>query len=281
MNDLVTFESSELKEVANILGIKTGNTAPEILKVPELAINFKSRDKDTKKPIPEGYFYLKNHHDRFFAETATFRPLCSHIQYFQWGEVDGERRLICKSRPINNAREEARDTLGGIACGTPSWEAQKEMSYDEAKKWRDMKHRIVRGLVTMSGKTVDGEEKSVENLPCILFLKNTTYGGFYHEFIKKIPKNRNLFEYQCTLRSDYRENGSVSWYVYKYDVDMSTTLPMTSQVIETMKVFAENIDKETKWVDQKYFEALRENVLDEVAIDALGDSLDDDFEEAV
>ena len=279
MNDLVTFESSDIAELADILGTTTGGSAPDLFRVPELSINSKSRDKATKKSIPEGYFYLKNADQVFYAETATFRPLASHIQYFHWGEVEGKRKLICKSRAVKNAKDEARDTLGGIACGTPPWEVQKEMDYEEAKKWRDMKHRVVRGLVSMSGETINGKEMSVENQPCILFLKNSTYGGFYHEFIKKIPKGRNLHEYQATLSSEYQENGSVTWYTYKYDLDLSSTLPLTQEVYDTMKVFAETIKKENDWVDQKYFEALRSDALDEKAINAIGDSLDDDFED--
>jgi hypothetical protein len=46
-----------------------------------------------------------------------------------------------------------------------------------------------------------------------------------------------------------------------------------------MKVFADTIKAENTYVDGKYFEALKEGALDERAVEALGDSLDDDFEE--
>jgi len=280
MNDLVTFESSDLAELADILGTEvTGGGSSDTVRVPELRANSRTRDKATKKAIPEGTLYLTNMDKTFYAESATFRPLAAHIQYFHWDDVDGQRKLISKSRAIKNTREEARDTRGGIACGMPDWEIRKEMSREEQAKWRSMQHRVIRGLVTMTGKTADGEEITVENQPCIMFHKNSTYSGFWNDFMKKLPKGRHLHEYQATMTTEYNENGSVTWYTFNYDVDLSTTLPLTQEVYETMKVFADQIKSENAYVDGKYFEALKEGAIDQGAIDALGDSLDDDFED--
>ena len=282
MNDLVHIESSDLAELAEILGTKvSGNNEASntIVRVPELKINSRSRDKLTKKPIPEGYFYLTNMEKTVYAETVTFRPLASHIQYFHWDDVDGERKLVCKSRAVKTTREEARDTRGGIACGMPDWDRRKELPREEQAKWRAMQMRVTRGLVSLTGETADGEEVTYENIPCIMFHKNSNYSGFWKQFMKKVPKGRHIHEYQAVLSSEYQENGSVVWYTFNYDIDLSSTLPLTKEVFDTMKVFAETIQAENKYVDQKYFEALKEGALDDSAIEALGDTLDDDFED--
>lgn len=280
MNDLVTFESSDLAELADILGTEvSGGGGSEVIRVPELRANARTRDKATKKSIPEGTLYLTNMDKTFYAESALFRPLAAHIQYFHWDEIDGQRKLVCKSRAIKNMREEARDTRGGIACGMPDWETRKELSREEQTKWRSMQHRVIRGLVTMTGKTADGEEITVENQPCIMFHKNSTYSGFWNGFMKKLPKGRSLYEYQAVMTPEYNENGSVTWYTFNYDLDTSETLPLTQEVYDTMRVFADQIKEENKYVDDKYFEALKDKAYDDKAIDALGDSLDDDFED--
>ena len=61
MNDLTTIDSSELAELAEILGteVPSGSNKSSLIRVPELKINDKSRNKETKKSIPLGSFYLK------------------------------------------------------------------------------------------------------------------------------------------------------------------------------------------------------------------------------
>jgi len=287
MNDLANIENSDLAELADFLGTQVGNDSggSDIARVPELKIMSKTRDKATKKAVTPGTFYLTNMDKVVYAETVKFRPICSHIQYFHWGDVDGQRKLICKSRAVKNQRDEARDTLGGIACGMPSWDDRKEMDKDAQRKWRSMQHRVTRGLATMTGKTADGEEVTIENQPIIMFHKNSTYSGFWNQFVKKVPKGRQLYEYEATLTSDYQENGDVEWYLFNYDIDLSNPLvmdlkdPYSQALRDTMKVFADTIKAENTYVDDKYFDALKEGALDERAVEALGDSLDDDFEE--
>lgn len=280
MNDLTVIDGNELAALNEILGTQvTGGGGTSIVRVPELKINSKSRNKATKKAIPEGAFYLTNMDKTVYATTVTFRPLASHIQYFNW-EGDGtDRKLVCKSRAIKSQREEARDTRGGIACGMPAWEVRQSMSKEEQNKWRSMQHRITRGLVTMTGKTEEGEEVTYENQPCIMFHKNSTYSGFWNEFVKKLPKGDHIHSYEATLSSEYQENGSVVWYLFKYNVKLGNILPITQEVFDTMKVFAGTIEAENKYVDEQYFKALTEGSIDNAALQSLGDSLDDDFED--
>ena len=60
MNELTQINSSELAELAEILGteVPSGSNKSSLIRVPELKINAKSRNKITKKAIPEGSFYL-------------------------------------------------------------------------------------------------------------------------------------------------------------------------------------------------------------------------------
>ena len=282
MNDLTQIDSSELAELAEILGteVPTGSNKSALVRVPELKINAKSRNKITKKPIPEGSFYLTGTDSPVYSETVSFRPLASHVQYFHWDEVDGKRKLVNKSLAVKNPyKDEARDLLGGIACGMPSWDARKEMEYDEAKKWRAMQHRVIRGVVSYTGKTEDGVEVTIENEPCIMFHKNSNYGGFYNEFIKKLPQGSQIYNYAAELTSSYNENGSVVWYTFGYKPDLKNELGMTKDVHDTMLVFADAIRAENKYVDEHYFKSIKEGSIDSAAIDALGDSLDADFED--
>ena len=280
MNDLTTIDQSALQDLDELLGTEvTGGGGSAIVRVPELVINSKSRDKETKKPIPEGSFYLKNMDQKVFAESVTFRPLASHIQYFKWDEIDGKRTLVNKSMAVARPSDDALDMQGTIACGMPPWEELKEMDYAEAKEYKQMRNRVTRGLVSYSGKTMNGEEVTIENQPCIMFHKNSTYGGFWNGFMSKLPKGKKIYEYQATMEADYNENGSVIWYTPTYSVDLSNPLPVTQEIFDTMKVFAETIKRENEAIREAYWNARNEDMKDQAAIKGLGDSLDDDFED--
>ena len=279
MNDLSTLDSKEMEELAAILGTEVSGGASTVVRVPELRINAKSVNKDTKKPIPQGSFYLKGSDKIAYAESVTFRPLASHVQYFNWDDIDGKRTLVNKSIAVLNPyKDEARDMLGSIACGMPSWDDRQHMDKEIQKKWRAMQHRLVRGVVSFTGTTEDGEEVVYENEPCMMFHKNSTYSGFYNGFVKKIPKGHHLYNYEAKLTSEYNENGSVVWYTFQYEPDLSNILTFNKEVRDTSIVFAESIRAENKYIDSQYMKAITEGSIDGAAMTAI-DSLDADFED--
>ena len=279
MNDLSTLDSKEMEELAAILGTEVSGGASTVVRVPELRINAKSVNKDTKKPIPQGSFYLKGSDKIAYAESVTFRPLASHVQYFNWDDIDGKRTLVNKSIAVLNPyKDEARDMLGSIACGMPSWDDRQHMDKEVQKKWRAMQHRLVRGVVSFTGTTEDGEEVVYENEPCMMFHKNSTYSGFYNGFVKKIPKGHHLYNYEAKLTSEYNENGSVVWYTFQYEPDLSNILTFNKEVRDTSIVFAESIRAENKYIDSQYMKAITEGSIDGAAMTAI-DSLDADFED--
>ena len=279
MNDLSTLDSKEMEELAAILGTEVSGGASTVVRVPELRINAKSVNKDTKKPIPQGSFYLKGSDKIAYAESVTFRPLASHVQYFNWDDIDGKRTLVNKSIAVLNPyKDEARDMLGSIACGMPSWDDRQHMDKEVQKKWRAMQHRLVRGVVSFIGTTEDGEEVVYENEPCMMFHKNSTYSGFYNGFVKKIPKGHHLYNYEAKITSEYNENGSVVWYTFQYEPDLSNVLTFTKDVRDTSIVFAESIRAENKYIDSQYMKSITEGSIDGAAMTAI-DSLDADFED--
>ena len=279
MNDLSILDSKEMEELAAILGTEVSGGASTVVRVPELRINAKSVNKDTKKPIPQGSFYLKGSDKIAYAESVTFRPLASHVQYFNWDDIDGKRTLVNKSIAVLNPyKDEARDMLGSIACGMPSWDDRQHMDKEVQKKWRAMQHRLVRGVVSFRGTTEEGEEVVYENEPCMMFHKNSTYSGFYNGFVKKIPKGHHLYNYEAKITSEYNENGSVVWYTFQYEPDLSNILTFNKEVRDTSIVFAESIRAENKYIDSQYMKSITEGSIDGAAMTAI-DSLDADFEE--
>lgn len=280
MNDLAIIDGSELAEMADILGAETssGSSSNTVVKLPVLTVQHSPIDDDSN-PMPHGQFFLKGMDTPVYAKTITFRPLASHIQYFLWEGKGNDAKLI-KSRALKNLREEARDTAGTIACGMPDFEtliADKDLN----DKYKYCRQRVVRGLVSYEGKTLSGEKVTVENTPCIYFGKGrTNYGGFFNEYIKGVPKGSKIYEYAATLSTERLKNGSTVFFKVHWSPATSEKLSMDKDTFETLKVFADTIRAENKYVDDQYFKAIKEDSLDATAIDAIEESLDADFEDA-
>lgn len=275
MNDLTTIDGSELAELADILGTETASGGGDTLvRVPKLDHQH-AADDDDGNPMPRGEFRLHMPDQIVYAKTVKFRPLASHIQYFLW-----ENDKLIKSRALKNMREEARDTSGGIACGMPEWEVRAE-NEDLRQKYKDCQRRVVRGLVSMIGHNLEGEEIIIENQPTIYFGKGrTNYGGFFNEYVKLLPKGANIFDYEAKMSTERMKVGATVFFKIHWEPLLKNKLPMTKDVFETMKVFADTIRAENKYVDDQYFKAIKEDSLDTAAIEAIEDSLDSDFVDA-
>lgn len=275
MNDLTTIDGIELAELANILGTETSSGGGDTLvRVPKLDHQH-AADDDDGNPMPRGEFRLHMPDQIVYAKTVRFRPLASHVQYFLW-----ENDKLVKSRALKNMREEARDTAGGIACGMPEWEVRAE-NEDLRQKYKDCQRRIVRGLVSMTGHNIEGDEVIIENQPTIYFGKGrTNYGGFFNEYIKQLPKGSNIFDYEANMSTERMKVGATVFFKIHWEPLLKNKLPMTQDVFETMKVFADTITAENKYVDDQYFKAHAEDSLDSKAMAAIEDSLEADLADA-
>ena len=134
-------------------------------------------------------------------------------------------------------------------------------------------------LTLATGTTEDGEEVVYENQPCIMFNKATNYGGFWKDFHSKLPEGSHLYNFQAEMYLNHNEKGSVSWYTVGWRPALDNLLPLTQEVKETMMVFAGTLRAENKEIDEKYYNAIKEGSIDNKALAALGDSLDDDLED--
>jgi hypothetical protein len=276
MNDLTTVDGIELAELADILGTETasGGGGDTLVRVPKLDHQH-AADDDEGNPMPRGEFRVHMPDQIIYGKTLRFRPLASHVQYFLW-----EDDKLIKSRALKNMREEARDTAGGIACGMPDWEVRAE-NEELRQKYKDCQRRVVRGLVSMDGHTLSGEEVFIKNQPVIYWGKGrTNYGGFFNEYIKALPKGANIFDYEAEMSTERLKVGATVFFKIHWKPDLSTKLPMTQEVFETMKVFADTITAENKYVDDMYFKSVAEDSLDTKALAAIEDSLEADLVDA-
>lgn len=274
MNDITTVDGYELEQFSDILGSAGGGDSGDgLIRVPKFDHQH-SPDDDDGNVMPRGEFRLHMPEGIVYAKKPLFRPLMAHIQYYLWEDDKLTKSLVC-----NSLRDEARDTAGGIACGMPEWEVRAE-DKELRQKYKDCQRRVVRGLVTMDGHTLDGSPVKIENQPAIYFGKGSTnYGGFFNEYMKVLPKGARLHDYQSEMSTERMKVGETVFFKIHWKPLLNNKLALDRDAFETMKVFAQTIRDENKYIDKEHFAKMKQGSIDTKAIAALGESLDDDFED--
>jgi hypothetical protein len=280
MNELATISRSEQLELAATLGMGGTDGPSGTDRLPELKINYQEENEQGQE-LPRGQLYVKGTgEDPIFAKTVTFRPLS---QLFQWIEYDPEANKVAnKTLMIPMLRDEARDMKGTVRCGKPVSKVLNEMSKEDQRKYTNIKcFRQIRGLVSYKGKTADGEEAKIENMPVIIMAKGSGFGTFEDEFLKRIPRRNKMYEFSSKI-SLSREKGSGGnvWWVMHYEPKLDDALPMTEEIYETCKVMASMVKSENEKVEAAYKKALTDSdaTLHAVeAIEGVSTDLEDDL----
>jgi hypothetical protein len=277
MGELQKIDSAKLAELNAILGLndkpqQSGNRLPEL--------KFSTQRKDAEgNDIRqfEGKLYLKNYEQAVYADSVKIRVLS---QLFQWIDYDpDENRVRNKTLLIPFMSHEARDQRGGIRCGKPTSREMKDWSPDRKAQYKSITlFRQLRCLVSYTGKTVDGTEVTIENVPAIILNKNSSYMNFEDEVVKKL-NGRNYNDVWIEVNGTEHQNGSVTYYTWHYTPDLKNPVPMDDKTFDTMIHFAEMVKKENESIDASYERAIRERSIDDDAIDALEDDLDSDLDD--
>ena len=284
MNDLTVVDASALAALSGELGVKAQKSSS--VRIPVLKINRAVEDENGKE-LPRGKIFLTGDKPAY-ADSVTFRPLSHHFQYSRYDAQS--KRFDCWTRQIGDWSEELRDTKGTIRCGRPDGKAMRNMTRDQKQRFKDVKlSRLVRGLVSFTGTTVDGEEVTYENQPCMLKLTGQNnyqsgsgdkpYAPFEAQVRDHVPTGYELWNYELTLTTKKHRNddGSVIWYTFEYAFDPKDPKQVTKEIYDSIISVRDIVREENAKVDAAYMAAIRgERDLDGV-YSALGDDLDDDL----
>lgn len=287
MNDLTTVSSADLAELAAELGAKRTDTGGP--RIPLLRIN-RAVEDDQGRELPRGKIFIAGENP-VYADSVTFRPISHHFQYSKYDSE--KKKYVCMSRQIADWGEEARDTQGTVRCGKPDSKSMRGMDRDQRAKYKDIKlARLIRGVVSYTGKDIDGNEVTIENQPVLLKLTGQNnfqsgadkpYAPFEEQFKKKIPSGYDMWNFDVTLTSKKHKNdtGDIIWYTFEYAFDPKNPQPLTNELFESIKAVSKIVKDENAKVDQAYMAAIRGDLDDDADIyERLGDDLDDDLEDA-
>lgn len=270
MNQVATIEQQQ--EINSLLTELGGSAAADMIKVPFLKIQYEDEDKQGRE-VKRGTFLVTDQGETVYATSVKLHVMA---QYFQYRQSDPNTyKLVNKTILQEDFRKgEPIDMKGSIRCGRPTSKGLSALSDDEQKDWRRKVRatRILRGVVSYTGKTADGEEKTLENVPCQMYLKGMSYNSF-DSVINALPFGKKYQEVWVNITN--KKEGKA--YVPEFAIDFGKPAVLDEDAIETLKLFRDMARQENDFIKGRYSDSLISKGSEGEVYDAVDGDLEIDF----
>ena len=242
-NNLVNIKGMSDEQIMQAIGQDDGSNLGT--NIPRLAINRTPEDDDGNQ-LPVGHFYTydSNVGQNVFGKPVTFRPFISAMQYMHYDAVKGE--YINRSIIFKSWKEEAIDILGGTRCGKISFKERSNLTPEQQEQQRTIRcYKLVYGLLSFkNGKTAQGKEHSVENLPVLYRVTGTAFSPVSAALDQLKKRKKLMFNTLLKIDTKRQKKGSNVFYVPEITVNADANLQLSDTDMDTLKVFQESIDAE-------------------------------------
>jgi len=242
-NNLVNIKGMSDEQIMQAIGQDDGSNLGT--NIPRLAINRTPEDDDGNQ-LPVGHFYTydSNVGQNVFGKPVTFRPFISAMQYMHYDAVKGE--YINRSIIFKSWKEEAIDILGGTRCGKISFKERSNLTPEQQEQQRTIRcYKLVYGLLSFkNGKTAQGKEHSVENLPVLYRVTGTAFSPVSAALDQLKKRKKLMFNTLLNIDTKRQKKGSNVFYVPEITVNADANLQLSDTDMDTLKVFQESIDAE-------------------------------------
>ena len=266
-NNLVNIKGMSDEQIMQAIGQDDGSNLGT--NIPRLAINRTPEDDDGNQ-LPVGHFYTydSNVGQNVFGKPVTFRPFISAMQYMHYDAVKGE--YINRSIIFKSWKEEAIDILGGTRCGKISFKERSSLTPEQQEQQRTIRcYKLVYGLLSFkNGKTAQGKEHSVENLPVLYRVTGTAFSPVSAALDQLKKRKKLMFNTLLNIDTKRQKKGSNVFYVPEITVNADANLQLSDTDMDTLKVFQESIDAENLEVAGLYNSAKTKKVNGSDNVDA-------------
>ena len=266
-NNLVNIKGMSDEQIMQAIGQDDGSNLGT--NIPRLAINRTPEDDDGNQ-LPVGHFYTydSNVGQNVFGKPVTFRPFISAMQYMHYDAVKGE--YVNRSIIFKSWKEEAIDILGGTRCGKISFKERSNLTPEQQEQQRTIRcYKLVYGLLSFkNGKTAQGKEHSVENLPVLYRVTGTAFSPVSAALDQLKKRKKLMFNTLLNIDTKRQKKGSNVFYVPEITVNADANLQLSDTDMDTLKVFQESIDTENLEVAGLYNSAKTKRVNSSDNVDA-------------
>lgn len=242
-NAIVNYSEYSDVELNKLLGIDPNITSGG--GTTRLLINALSED-DEGKALTMGSFYLTNlagQEEPIYAKEVTIRVLMPSYQYRQWDAK--EEKIVAQSIMSNSLNAEFISDNGKIRCGklTKAKAEKGPLTPEQLKLQEEVKCKLsLWVLVSYTGKTQDGREAEVADVPALWTLSQSGFreAATLLEGFTKGKRSPLRYDVKVTLRKE--KNGSVIYYIPIFVVD-SEAKPLPNNVADLIKNVGEFIKR--------------------------------------
>jgi hypothetical protein len=219
-----------------------------------LNINYDT-DDDEGRTLKKGAWKLFHDGEFVYADTVTFRPMA---RYYEWSVYDAEEgKIACRSTQEPKLEHQFPDTLGGNKCGRLSKSEEEELGADHPKTLASRLatcNQVFYAIVSMNGKTADGRDVKVENLPVMAYFKRSGFRPAL-EAIQKLPKGTLMSEQIFELTTKRHKMGSVTYFTPIFTP--TQTVKMKEEDFETTGMFVQTVAASNVRILEQHKEALK------------------------
>ena len=266
-NKIVNIKDMSDEQIMQAIGQDDGSTLGN--NIPRLAINRTPEDDDGNQ-LPVGHFYTYDSSigQNVFGKPVTLRPFISAMQYMHYDADKGE--YVNRSIIFKSWKEEAIDVLGGTKCGKIAFKDRSSLTPEQLEKQRTIRcYKLVYGLLSFDkGKTANGADHKVENLPVLYRVTGTAFSPVSAALDQLKKRKKLMFNCSFSLDTKRQKKGGNVFYVPEIGVNADANLQLSADDMDTLKVFQESIDIENAEVIDAYKKARSKKGNGSDAIDA-------------
>ena len=266
-NNLVNIKGMSDEQIMQAIGQDDGSNMGT--NIPRLAINRTPEDDDGNQ-LPVGHFYTYDSSigQNVFGKPVTLRPFISAMQYMHYDADKGE--YVNRSIIFKSWKEEAIDVLGGTKCGKIAFKDRSSLTPEQLEKQRTIRcYKLVYGLLSFDkGKTANGADHKVENLPVLYRVTGTAFSPVSAALDQLKKRKKLMFNCSFSLDTKRQKKGGNVFYVPEIGVNADANLQLSADDMDTLKVFQESIDTENAEVIDAYKKARSKKGNGSDAIDA-------------
>ena len=280
-NNLVNIKGMSDEQIMQAIGQDDGSNLGT--NIPRLAINRTPEDDDGNQ-LPVGHFYTYDSSigQNVYGKPITLRPFISAMQYMHYDADKGE--YVNRSIIFKSWKDEAIDILGGTKCGKIPFKERANLTPEQLEQQRTIRcYKLVYGLLSFkNGKTAQGNDHNVENLPVLYRVTGTAFSPVSAALDQLKKRKKLMFNSILSLDTKRQKKGGNVFYVPEIAVNADANLQLSDTDMETLKVFQESIDTENEEVSGLYNSAKtkKSNGSDKIDAEIVKD-LDDDLPEKV
>jgi hypothetical protein len=190
------------------------------------------------------------------------------MQYMHYDADKGE--YVNRSIIFKSWKEEAIDVLGGTKCGKIAFKDRSSLTPEQLEKQRTIRcYKLVYGLLSFDkGKTANGADHKVENLPVLYRVTGTAFSPVSAALDQLKKRKKLMFNCSFSLDTKRQKKGGNVFYVPEIGVNADANLQLSADDMDTLKVFQESIDTENAEVIDAYKKARSKKGNGSDAIDA-------------